>query len=71
MLDFPGYEIDGKVFKSVQGLSRYLMRKHNAHSHSCIGQDRILRVYNDDHSIKCAYDASAPIVGKPTLLTLR
>ena len=66
------YAIDGREFKTVTGLFKYLMRKHDAEQLSAIGSDRVLRVYRskEDDELVARYTASKPEIGKPITLTL-
>lgn len=70
-MDFtkPVYEIDGKHYGTVNGLSRYLLKKHSAIEHSMIGKDRTLRVYGAGRAQVAAYLAGPCELGKPITLT--
>ena len=78
-MNLPVYEIDGKTFKTVNGLCRYLTRKHAATSIGMIGADRVLKVFKTDTSAPqgqrtaciASYDVSAPEIGKAIQLMAR
>lgn len=69
----PEYEVDGKRFKTVNGLCNYLSKKHDANSVSAVGSDRCIRVSSVGWStkiLKATYAVSAPEIGKTMQLTL-
>lgn len=70
MSDFPGWSIDGKTFKSVAGLCKYLTRKHGGDSTSMVRSDRSLSVYAGRTEV-ARYIVAAPKLGQSMLLTLQ
>jgi hypothetical protein len=70
-MDFkkPIYQLDGKSYKSVNGLVSALMKKHGAHECGCFNRDRILKVYADRNTVCATYQSTVPELGKPIVLT--
>lgn len=69
----PVYEVDGRSFKTVNGLCKYLMTKHRATEVSGVSSDRKIRVRGatstSTRSIIATYLVSACEIGKPMTLT--
>ena len=69
----PVYRVDGREFKTVLGLCKYLVKKHNAIEIGCVTRDRKLHVRGHTstsaRSIIATYSVSKPEIGKPMTLT--
>jgi hypothetical protein len=69
----PVYAIDGKEFRTVDGLVKFLFRKHaGACEVSGVRKDRSLSVYAHGSTAKleiARYRVSAPEIGKPMTLS--
>jgi hypothetical protein len=70
----PVYSVDGKEFRTVNGLCKYLMNKHSHASEvGGVTRDRKIHVRGatstSTRSIIAVYSVSAPEIGKPMVLT--
>lgn len=68
-LHLPAYILDGKQYKTVSGLFRALIDKHNATDISAIRKDRSLSVYEECTEV-ARYHVSAPEPGKDIELAI-
>ena len=68
----PVYAVDGREFKTVTGLFKYLTRKHGAGEMSGVGSDHVIRLYHGygDDLLLARYSVSRAEIGKPMILKL-
>lgn len=68
----PVYSVDGREFKTIGGLCKYLMNKHNASEIGGVTRDRKLHVRGatstSTRSVVAVYTVSAPEIGRPMYL---
>lgn len=69
MSGFPGWTLDGRTFKTVSGLCKYLTTKHRGDSTSVVRADRSLSVYADRLEV-ARYYIAAPKLGEAMALTI-
>ena len=62
MFKIPPFSVDGKQYKTVGGLHKYLTTKHNADSMSGVRHDHTIALYRGRDNIIAVYHIRPPSV---------